>query len=184
MNEKMEARRRAAFLKALAATGNVTVAAERACVTRSWVRRRRKADAAFDAACVAAVNALSAALAGQAANAPASGWGHLDGAELVVRGCNRRRVQIARARPGQISPAVEDRFLSVPAATCSVKAACREAGVSKSAFYGHRKRWPGFAARWEAAVKEGYARSRTGCSKMPATCFRVPICRRKFRSRR
>jgi hypothetical protein len=88
-------------------------------------------------------------------NEPPSGWGHLDGVELVVRGSSARRVQIARARVGQISAAVEDRFLATLAATCNVKAAYLEAGVSKGAIYSHRRRWPAFAQRWDEAVEEG-----------------------------
>jgi hypothetical protein len=159
MLKKMGLVRRKAFLKALAETDNVTLAAERAKVSRSWVLKARKAEAAFDAACEEAVRQSFGRLAGQESNRPARrGWGHLDGMELVVRGSNRRRVQIARARPGQFSPRTEDRFLAVLAATGSVKAAYGAAGMSKSAAYSHRKRWPGFAARWDAAIADSEVR--------------------------
>ena len=84
--------------------------------------------------------------------------GSLDGEELVVKGTNGRRVQIARARLRQWTPRVEDRFLATLAATCNVKAACAEAGMTAASAYGHRKRWPAFAKRWDEAVETGYAR--------------------------
>ena len=64
----------------------------------------------------------------------AAGWGHLDGEELVVKGTGGagggKRVQIARARLKQWTPRVEDRFLATLAATCNVKAACAEVGMT------------------------------------------------------
>ena len=48
MSKKITATRCAAFLKALAETGNQTLAAERAKVSRSWVVLHRGRDAAFD----------------------------------------------------------------------------------------------------------------------------------------
>jgi len=50
MSKKFSAARRAAFLKAVAETGNQTLAAERAKVSRSWVCLHRSTDPAFDAA--------------------------------------------------------------------------------------------------------------------------------------
>jgi hypothetical protein len=55
MTAKMSQRRRAAFLRALGACGNQTLAAERACVSRSWVCKARAEDPQFDAAVRAAV---------------------------------------------------------------------------------------------------------------------------------
>ena len=50
MTRKTSPQRRAAFLAALRATGNQTLAAERARVSRSWVQLHRSSDAAFDGA--------------------------------------------------------------------------------------------------------------------------------------
>lgn len=47
MHKKMSAGRRSAFLKELGKTGNITVSADRAAVSRGWVLRQRKADAEF-----------------------------------------------------------------------------------------------------------------------------------------
>lgn len=190
MSAKFGASRRDAFLAALAATGNQTLAAERARVSRSWVTANRARDAGFDAAVRGAIaearsslrDAASAAPQGSrvlrdAASAapqderrgsmkPPKGWGHLDGAELVVKGTGGsalgptpgggRRVQIARARVRQWSPRAEERFLAALGATCNVKAACAEVGLTAASAYNHRHRWPAFARRWDAAVEEGY----------------------------
>jgi hypothetical protein len=162
MSRKTSPARRSAFFKALEETGNQTLAAERAKVSRSWVQLHRSTDPAFDAACRAAIAAAKLRLAGAEGRAPPRGWGHLDGEELVVKGSGGsgggRRIQIARARLKQWTPRVEDRFLQVLGATCNVKAACAEIGLTPASAYGHRERWPAFARRWEAAIAEGYAR--------------------------
>ena len=162
MSRKTSPARRAAFLKALAETGNQTLAAERAKVSRSWVQLHRSTDPAFDADCRAAIAAAKARLAGAEGRAPPRGWGHLDGEELVVKGSGGsgggRRIQIARARLKQWTPRVEDRFLQVLGATCNVKAACAEVGMTAASAYAHRERWPAFARRWAQAIEEGYAR--------------------------
>jgi len=162
MSRKMSPQRRAAFLEALAETGNQTIAAERAKVSRSWVCLHRSTDPAFDAEVRSAVAAARVALRGADGRAPPSGWGHLDGEELVVKGTGGsgggKRIQIARARLKQWTPRIEDRFLATLAATCNVKAACAQVGMSKGSAYAHRKRWPAFAERWDEAIEDGYAR--------------------------
>ena len=193
MTKKFSQARRDAFLAALAATGNQTLAAERAKVSRSWVTASRARDAGFDAAVRGAVEEAavdlrstssrddaSAAPQGSRASAmkPPSGWGHLDGAELVVRGTGGsvlgptpgggRRVQIARARVRQWSPRAEERFLAALSATCNVKAACAEVGLTAASAYNHRHRWPAFARRWDAAVELGYVTLE--CALISAAC--------------
>lgn len=159
MYKKMNGRRRDAFLRALEVSGNQTLAAERACVSRSWVCKERGLNPAFDSACRAAIEAADERLRAVEGNrSKAKGWGHLDGVELVVRGSNRRRAQIARARPGQWTARSEDRFLQVFAATCNARAAYEAAGKSKGSAYSHRRRWPAFARRWEEAEKMGSIR--------------------------
>jgi len=158
MTAKMSDKRRAAFLKALEATGNQTLAAERACVSRSWVCQERVRNPEFDAECRKLVVSADERLRSTEGNRPPQGWGHLDGVELVVRGTNGRRVQIARTRAGQWTAAGEDRFLEVFAATCNARAAYEAAGKSKGSAYTHRRRWPAFARRWAAAEETGYAR--------------------------
>jgi hypothetical protein len=158
----MSDKRRGAFLKALEVCGNQTVAAERVCVSRSWVCKERALSPAFDAKCREVIAAAGERLGKAEGNRPPEGWGHLDGVELVVRGTGGsgggRRVQIARARAGQWTAASEDRFLEVFAATCNAKAAYSAAGKSKGSAYSHRRRWPGFDRRWSAAEAMGYDR--------------------------
>src|SRR3954447_2963998 len=162
MSAKMAAARREAFFAALEATGNQTLAAEAAKVSRSWVQLHRTNDPGFDARCRETIAAGKAALRDVGRRAPPSGWGYLDGEELVVRGTGGsgggKRVQVARARLHQWTPRVEDRFLAVLQATCNVKAALSAVGMSKGSGYTHRKRWPGFARRWREAEETGLMR--------------------------
>jgi hypothetical protein len=166
MSAKYSQARKDAFLAALAESGNQTLAAERAKLARSSMLWHRAHDPQFHRACVEAIAAAKAKLGAHPERRPPSGWGFLDGAELVVRGAGGsgggKRVQIARARLQQWSPRIEMRFLATLAATCNVKAACAEVGLSKSSAYGHRKRWRAFAERWDAAVEEGFVRIEAG----------------------
>lgn len=165
-----EARRRA-FLAALAATGNQTIAAERARVSRSWVRLHRDRDPTFRRAVEEAVAAARERLVAAGGTAPPTGWGSLDGEELTVRGGTGRQVQIRRARLDEFSPQVEARFLSVVAATCNVLAACAAIGMSPAAVYRHRQRREDFAQRWQRAVEEGYLRLETGLLERANSLF-------------
>lgn len=166
MTRKFSQARKDAFLAAVRETGNQAIACERAKVSRSWVQLHRSEDAAFRQAVDEAVAEAKARLGSHPERRPPSGWGFLDGEELVVKGTGGagggKRVQIARARVRQWSPRVEERFLAALAATCNVKAACAEVGLTAASAYGHRRRWPAFAERWDAAVKEGYDRIEMG----------------------
>jgi hypothetical protein len=55
LSAKFSAQRKGAFLRYLSQSGNITLSAERAKVSRSWVRLHRSSDAGFDAACLAAI---------------------------------------------------------------------------------------------------------------------------------
>ena len=190
MSAKISASRRRAFLTALAQTGNQTLSAERAKVSRAWVSLHRSTEPAFDAACREAIaaarrhfdtstrSALSAN--GEGVRKPAGRWAYLAGEELVVRGGGgapaaspehareRGRPQIARARLHGWSPRVEERFLGALTACCNVKAACAEVGLTPASAYGHRQRWPAFARRWDAALALGY--DRIECALIEAGC--------------
>lgn len=175
MSAKTSPARIEAFFRALAETGNRTIAAERAKVSQSWVTLHRSTDPDFRARMEAAVRGarerLRAAAGGDGGVKPASGWGSLDGEELVVRGGNGRRTQIARARLRQWTPRAEDRFLAVLAATCNVKAACAAVGLTAVSAYAHRQRWPRFMERWRAAVDTGYLRIQTGLVEHAGSMF-------------
>lgn len=64
----------------------------------------------------------------------------------------------AGAEGARWSEAAEERFLDQLAATCNVTAAAEAAGFSTTTLYKRRARWPGFAAEWDAAIAQGYAR--------------------------
>jgi hypothetical protein len=150
------AARKRAILRALEQTGNLTLAAEKARVTREWIRRHRKLDPSFNSGCLAAVEQAKLWLADADGAAPPSGWGTLDGAELVVHKSSGRRVQIRRAKLRQWSPSLERRFLAALASSCNVQAACAEVGMAVSSAYRHRKTWVAFARAWDEAVETGY----------------------------
>ncbi|RYD66582.1 MAG: hypothetical protein EOP58_05130 [Sphingomonadales bacterium] len=134
MSAKTSAARGAAFFAALAATGNQALACERARVSRSWVGLHAREEPGFRAAMDAAIAEARASFdklrtSGGGAR-PAAAWRAQDGEELVVRGTNGRRVQVARARLKQWTPRTEARFLARLAATCNVKAACAAVAMS------------------------------------------------------
>lgn len=160
MSAKTSPARRRAFFAALAETGNQTIAAERAKVSRSWVTLHRTSDPAFRAELEAAVAAAKAALDERGAAGggvgPPGRWRQERGEELAVRGTNGRWTQIARARVRQWTPRVEKRFLDALAGCCNVKRACAAVGMSVNGAYGHRKRWPDFMRRWDEALAMGY----------------------------
>ena len=158
MTKKTSEKRKAAFFAALAETGNQTISAERARVSRSWVSLHRHTDPVFKADMEAAIAVARQLLAGAVAQLPGEDWSDIDGEELVLRGTNGRMVQIARARLGQWTPRVEGRFLRTLAATCNVRAACQAVGLSAASAYVRRSTWHKFAERWEEALGIGYAR--------------------------
>lgn len=180
MTRKFGQARKRAFLAALRETGNQTLAAERAKVSRSWVQLHRSNDPEFKRACEEAVEAAKAALRRAQAERgdgcePPAGWGFLDGEELVVKGTGGsgggKRVQIARARLKQWSPRVEERFLAALGTTCNVKAACAEVGLTPASAYNHRNRWPRFAERWDEAIEIGYVQLECGLIETAGNLF-------------
>ena len=142
MSAKTSPARRAAFLTALGETGNYTIAAVHAKVSRSWVTLHKTDDPEFRAACEAAV----AGAAGGSAK-PSAKWGYIDGEEMVVRAGNGRRAVVARARLRQWTPRTEGVFLRTLAASANVKLACAAAGLNVASAYVHRTKWPAFAER-------------------------------------
>jgi hypothetical protein len=181
MTAKFGQARKDLFLAKLRETGNRTLAAEAAKVSQAWVGSHRKSDPDFKQACEEALRQAQDRLSSHPDREPPSGWGFLDGEELVVKGTGgsgalrqaqgerkTRRVQIARARLRQWTPRVEERFLAALAATCNVKAGCAEVGLTAASAYNHRKRWPAFARRWDEALEIGYAQLE--CGLVEAAC--------------
>jgi hypothetical protein len=147
MTQKFSAARKQAFLTCLSQTGNQTLSAERAKVSRSWVSLPQSTNAEFDVACREAIAAArerlqspltpARSLEGRGSNGARSKWrGYFHGHELVVRGTGGavwgRRVQIGRARLKQWTPRVEQRFLVALAATCNVRHRHRQAEIRYS----------------------------------------------------
>jgi hypothetical protein len=164
MSHKTSPARRAAFIAAVAETGNQTIAAERAKVSRSWVHLQQSTDPAFRAELDAAIATAKTSFdrlrtnGNRGSNQPSAKWAYLDGEELVIRGTNGVRAQISRARLKQWTARTEAVFLRTLAATANVKAACAAAGLSVPSAYVHRSKYPAFAKRWAEAIEIGAER--------------------------
>jgi hypothetical protein len=101
-----------AYLRALAETGNASLAAAHAGVSRDWAYKRRRADARFDALC----------------------------REMAALARARLAVQQRRPRAGGWNPEREQRFLAALAMTCDVPLAASSAGMTAPSAYRHRAR--------------------------------------------
>lgn len=142
--------RRALYLETLRRTGNHGAAARAAGIDRSTAEKRRKRDADFALACIAAEEEAQARLAGAT---------HMfDGVEdarfeTIRRGRNGRW-QIVATRTGKWNKAMEDDYFDVLRATGNLAAAARAVGVSESLIWQRRRAWPGFRARMEETLDE------------------------------
>lgn len=154
MSRKTSPRRIAAFFAALEESGNQTLAAERARVSRSWVSLHRASTPGFRERMDAAIATARERLGGAASVEPGDPrWRFQGGEELVVRGARSGKSRIARARLDGMNPRAEKRFLAMMAASGSAGRACRAARVSMAAAYNHRKRWPAFGIAWRRAER-------------------------------
>lgn len=160
MLAKTSKARAEAFFTALAETGNQTISAERARVSRSWVTLHRSTDPVFKARMEAAIAEAREGLSRAGAVTSDGKWANINGERLVLRGSGGRgggrRVQVSRARLKQWTAAEEKRFLAALAATCNVKLAAQAVGLSVASAHGHRHRWPEFGRAWDAAIQDGY----------------------------
>ena len=98
MSAKISASRRAAFLKALGETGNQTLSAERAKVSRSWVTAQRARDAGFDGAVRAAIEAARERL--RPAPLPFRGVSGWDSPRLSLDPAGQGRPETGDSAPG------------------------------------------------------------------------------------
>lgn len=168
MSKKTSEARKDAFFAALSETGNQTISAEWACVSRSWVTLHRSSDPAFKVRMEATIAQARERLSAAGGEAGLE-LGFQAGDELVIRGCKGRLSQVQRAKPGHWTPRLEARFLGMIQKNCNVKAACKALGVSTQSAYYRRKRWPAFDRRWEEAIRIGvvdleYAQVEQGCN--------------------
>jgi hypothetical protein len=77
---------------------------------------------------------------------------------MLVAPRGGRRWQAQRMRRNQFSRERKEVFLAHFAATCDVTASAAAAGVCESTVYAHRRSDPAFAAAWDEALEQGYAR--------------------------
>ena len=126
--KKIPSSRSAIYLRTLGDTGNASLAAARAGVSRTWAYKRRKGDARFDALC----------------------------REMKQWARVRLRVQVRRDRVGGWTADKEARFIERMGGTCSVWLASAAVGLSAGSAYERRKRRPAFAEAWDEAEREGW----------------------------
>lgn len=143
------------FLRALAATGNVKLSADRAPVHYSHVHRLRRKDAVFAAAFDAARAEAAERLGGSPTPSLAKCTGDAVRGELILFRTRTGRPHLRAPRANGWTRAKEKAFLDALASTCVVTTAASIAGVTASAAYQRRLRWPGFAAEWKVALKNG-----------------------------
>ena len=132
----------AAFFDQLAGSGNVRAAADAAGFSRSTVYGLRRSRADF-------AEKWARALA-HAGERPAR-------AGSTVRYWRDGRAKRVRCFT-QWSEEVEELFLDVLAATCNVTIAAEQAQVGYTSVYRQRRLRADFAAKWQAALAQGYAR--------------------------
>ncbi|HEX8225307.1 MAG TPA: hypothetical protein VF605_15950 [Allosphingosinicella sp.] len=150
MSAKTGEGKRSAFLEAFARTGNQTLAAERAGLSRSTVLNLRRTDPSFDSRWLSA-RAEAAERLGGGCNRPPRGWERSGGAELAVQRAGRRPPRVVRSLGASWTPRAEARFLGLLRQSNNARLACREAGMTLSSYEAHWRRWPDFRRRVESA---------------------------------
>jgi hypothetical protein len=175
MVAKISGAHRRAFLRALARTGNVVLAADQVGVSRDWAYKLRRRDAGFAAAFCAAVaefrNSPVTSLPPLLAHAPRESSSPPErGRGVVLQRGNGRRVQVKRARADQWTEETAARFLTALAGTCNVKMAAAAVGTSATSAFARRRLDPEFARAWAEALEIGYARLEAALIES-ACCF-------------
>ncbi|MBO0749931.1 MAG: hypothetical protein J2O44_05835 [Porphyrobacter sp.] len=75
----------------------------------------------------------------------------------TIRG-GKDGLQIVRSEGARWTEEAEAEFLDHLAASCNVTLSAKATGFSREAIYKRRRHDPAFAARWQAALEQGYAR--------------------------
>lgn len=158
MTARTSEKKRNAFLRAFAATGNQTLAAEQAGVSRSTVRNLRRADAGFDARWRSAQSESARRLGEGGSNRPPRGWERRGAAALVVQRARKRPPQVVRSLRTRWTPRSEDRFLGQLRRCNNLRLACDWAGMTLSSYEAHWRRWPDFRRRVSEARAFGSER--------------------------
>jgi hypothetical protein len=120
--------REIAYLRVLADTGNATLAAAHAGVSRTWAYKRREVDPRFDRLF----------------------------REMAALAKARLPARVNRERADGWTADKEARFLERLQETCSVPFAVAAVGLTTGSAYSRRKRRPAFAAAWDEAERIGW----------------------------
>ncbi|WP_375403859.1 hypothetical protein [uncultured Sphingomonas sp.] len=89
-------------------------------------------------------------------------------AGTLVRRTHKDGPQIIRDDGKRWGPAAEKRFLDCLAASCNVKLSAVQSGFSAVTAYNRRRADAAFAARWQAALEQGYVRLETALLRAAA----------------
>lgn len=79
-------------------------------------------------------------------------------AGTIHRYAEGSRAKLIRTSGARWSDEAEEIFIDALAATCNVTAAAEACGFTTEAIYRRRRRHADFAAKWDAAARQGYAR--------------------------
>ncbi len=126
------------FLNALRGGARHSEAAREAGFCRSSFYRLKKRDPAFAAGWAEAVS-------------------HSSGLRYICPG-EGRQLQLRRIRSVRFTPERQEAFLDHFAGTCNLADSAAAAGVSEATIFAHRAKDPDFAARFQTALEQGYAR--------------------------
>lgn len=77
---------------------------------------------------------------------------------LAIRASGKDGPQIIEVTSARWNDGAEQRFLDALGASCNVTHAAMQSGFSKEAIYRRRRTDPGFRARWNDALAQGYVR--------------------------
>jgi hypothetical protein len=152
----------AAFLAALARTGNARLAARMIGRHRATFTKRRAGHPAFaqqwDAALVAAQAAIARGAGALKARAPAASALRTAGGEPVVVRTAGGRFQVRLARPGQMTKGAEQAFLAALAASANIRLSAAATGFAHSSFYAKARGHRAFAREMRLALRTGFER--------------------------
>jgi hypothetical protein len=147
---------RGVFLRGLARTGNVGLAALKAGVDKQTAYYWRSAEAGFAAAWE------RAKAWGQARVAAGAGDPEEVAGPVAVRVSKREGAQVVRAGAGRMSERDKGAFLGHLRRTGTAAHAAAAAGFSTTALYNRRKKDPRFAEQWREAKEDGCRRVSLG----------------------
>jgi hypothetical protein len=147
MTARTSGAKRRAFLKAYAQSGNLTLSAEQAGVSKSWAVKARRGDPAFAEQCRAAKAASAERLAGGGCNRPPKAWKRLGSVDLIVHRAGKRPPQVVRSLRARWTPRAEGRFLGKLRQCNNIRLACDWSGMTLSSCEAHMRRWPDFRRR-------------------------------------